>query len=130
MFEVPVLNENNEKILCEMNGKNADMLMNVKVKYMKAGESFSLCDENNETAVLLVAGEVKFTFSGRTETGTGSHHGADQRDGSPGTVCQRVYRECQSIHRDAQTDTRTSSGIHPVHRGVRKGRKVFPHLRQ
>ena len=41
MFEVPVLNENNEKILCEMNGKNADMLMSIKVKYLKKGEQIT-----------------------------------------------------------------------------------------
>lgn len=62
MFEVLKMNENNEKILCEMNGKNADMLMNIKVKYLKAGESVSFCEKENETAVLLIAGKVKFIW--------------------------------------------------------------------
>ena len=47
MFEVPVLNENNEKVLCEMNGKNADMLMTIRVKYLKKGESISFCEADN-----------------------------------------------------------------------------------
>ncbi|MCD7774298.1 MAG: 5-deoxy-glucuronate isomerase, partial [Clostridiales bacterium] len=65
MFEIPSLNENNEKILCEMNGKNADMGMNIKVKFLKAGESISLDDKNNETAVLLVSGSVKFKWNSK-----------------------------------------------------------------
>ena len=32
MLENPVFNENNEKILCEMGGKHASMMMNIKVK--------------------------------------------------------------------------------------------------
>ncbi|MCD7827553.1 MAG: 5-deoxy-glucuronate isomerase [Clostridiales bacterium] len=69
MFEIPSLNENNEKILCEMNGKNADMGMNIKVKFLKAGESISLDDKNNETAVLLVSGSVKFKWNGKEAEG-------------------------------------------------------------
>lgn len=68
MYENPGFNENNEKILCEMNGKNADMLMNIKVKQLAAGESISLCDEKNETAVLLIAGEVEISFNGEKKT--------------------------------------------------------------
>ena len=41
MYETPVFNENNEKILCEMGGKNAEMLMTIKVKQLSAGESFT-----------------------------------------------------------------------------------------
>ena len=69
MFEVPVLNENNEKILCEMKGKNADMLMTIRVKYLKAGESISFCEKEDETAVLLVAGAVTFEWNGNKESG-------------------------------------------------------------
>ncbi|MCH5190620.1 MAG: 5-deoxy-glucuronate isomerase [Oscillospiraceae bacterium] len=67
MYENPQFNENREKILCEMNGRNADMLMDIKVKLLKKGESVSFCDEKNETAVLLIAGEVEYAFDGKTE---------------------------------------------------------------
>ena len=67
MYENPKFNENNEKILCEMNGKNADMLMNIKTKLLKAGEVFTVCDENNETAILLLSGDVDYSFDGKTE---------------------------------------------------------------
>ena len=67
MYENPKFNSNNEKILCEMNGKNADMLMNIKTKVLKAGESATICDENNETAILLLSGDVEYSFDGKTE---------------------------------------------------------------
>ena len=67
MYENPKFNENNEKILCEMNGKNADMLMNIKTKMLKAGESVTVCDENNETAILLLSGDVDYSFDGKVE---------------------------------------------------------------
>ena len=51
MYENPKFDANNEKILCEMNGKNADMLMDIKTKILKAGESVTVCDEDNETAI-------------------------------------------------------------------------------
>ena len=39
MFEKLSFNENNEQILCEMNGKHSDMMMNIKVKDFKAEEN-------------------------------------------------------------------------------------------
>ena len=69
MFEVPVLNENNEKILCEMNGKNADMLMTIKVKYLKKDEKITILEKENETAVLLIAGEVNFLYNDKQQFG-------------------------------------------------------------
>lgn len=68
MLENPAYNENGEKILCEMNGKNAEMLMNIKVKRMEKGEKITLLDSENETAVLLLCGKVSFTHDGVTDT--------------------------------------------------------------
>ena len=67
MYEKPKFNKNNEKILCEMGGKNADMLMDIKVKILREGESLTICESENETAILLMAGDVDFTFDGKTE---------------------------------------------------------------
>ena len=67
MYENPNFNSNNEKILCEMNGKNADMLMDIKTKLLGAGESVTVCDSNNETAILLLSGDVQYAFDGKTE---------------------------------------------------------------
>ena len=64
MYENPNFDLNNEKVLCEMNGKNADMLMDIKTKLLKAGESVTVCDEKNETAILLLSGDVTYFFDG------------------------------------------------------------------
>ena len=58
MYENPKFNQNNEKILCERNGKNSDMLMDIRVKILKAGEKMTFCEAENETALLLMAGDV------------------------------------------------------------------------
>ena len=58
MLENPAFNENNEKILCEMGGKHASMMMNIKVKKLAAGETYTLFDEKNETAFLLLRGQL------------------------------------------------------------------------
>lgn len=66
MLERPSFDSNNEKILCVMNGKNAEMLMNIKVKKLLVGEKLEICDTENETAVLLVQGDVEFACGEKT----------------------------------------------------------------
>ena len=78
MYENPKFNENNEKILCEMNGKNANMLMDIKTKALKAGESFTVCDANNETAILLLSGDVTYKFDGKEEKGKRANQFVDR----------------------------------------------------
>lgn len=70
MYKKPNYNADNENILCEINGKNADMLMDIKVKLLKAGESVTVSHSANETAILLISGEVEFVFDGRSEIGS------------------------------------------------------------
>ena len=95
MYENPKFNQNNEKILCERNGKNSDMLMDIRVKILKAGETMTFCEAENETALLLMAGDVDFVFDGKTDNSndfgvhyykgedmTVQHFGADQWDGT------------------------------------------------
>ena len=50
-----------------MNGKNAEMNMNIYVKRLSAGESVSIFDENNETAILILKGELTVCWNGKTE---------------------------------------------------------------
>jgi argininosuccinate synthase len=44
-FERLDYNENNERILCEINGKHADMNMNIRVKKFNVNETYSLYNE-------------------------------------------------------------------------------------
>ena len=71
MYENPKFNENNEKILCERNGKNSDMLMDIRVKILKAGEEMTFCEAENETALLLMAGDVDFVLTVKPKTQRG-----------------------------------------------------------
>lgn len=57
-----------KKILCEMGGKNSDMLMNIFVKRCKKGERIEFLEPENETAILLLRGEVNFNWDARAET--------------------------------------------------------------
>ena len=67
MFEKLNYNEKNERILCEMNGKHSDMLMNIKVKKFQKNEKFTLCDNECETAFLILSGDVNITWDGETK---------------------------------------------------------------
>ena len=69
MFAKPSFDENGLQVVCEMNGSHADMMMNIYVKRLKADETYRLSDEQNETAVLLLGGEVEFAWGDKTATG-------------------------------------------------------------
>ena len=60
MIYRPDYDENGKKVLCEMNGVNPEMLMDIYVKKLKKGETLEILEEKNECAVLLLSGEVNF----------------------------------------------------------------------
>ena len=70
MFEKLDFNANNERIVCEMNGKHSNMLMNIKVKRFNAGETFSLNDDICETAFLILYGDVDISWNGEEKNMT------------------------------------------------------------
>lgn len=39
------------------------MLMDIRVKILKAGETMTFCEAENETALLLMAGDVDFVLT-------------------------------------------------------------------
>lgn len=61
--------ENGEKVLCEMHGKNAEMLMTIYVRRCRTGEKIEFLEGSNETAILSLRGEVRFTWAGGISTG-------------------------------------------------------------
>ena len=67
MFDKPEFNKDNERILCEMNGKHSDMLMNIKVKKFSQDEEFTLYDEECETAFLILYGDADISWNGETK---------------------------------------------------------------
>ncbi len=64
MLERPEFDKDNEQLLCEMGGKNKDMLMTIRVKRLLKDERFTLCDGENETAFLLLSGEAVMRWNG------------------------------------------------------------------
>lgn len=67
MLEYPQFDENNVKTLCEMKGVHPEMLMNIYIRILKAGEKYTLCDSENETAVLLLSGHVNYIWADKRE---------------------------------------------------------------
>ncbi len=67
MLEKLQFNDKNIKVLCDRNGKNADMGMTIRVVRLLAGETFALSDAECESAVLLISGQVTFKWENRTE---------------------------------------------------------------
>lgn len=67
-FSYPIF-ENGVKILSTAGDAVNDMMMNITVYRMKALEERTFCCENEEMAVLLVLGNVTFSWEGREEAG-------------------------------------------------------------
>ena len=70
--------ENSEKVLSRAGDAVNDMMMNITVYRMQAGESRSFCYPGEEMAVLLVQGQVVFAWEGREEAG---HRGSFIEEG-------------------------------------------------
>ena len=67
-FSYPAFEEG-VKILSRAGDAENDMMMNITVYRMKAGESRTFCYPGQEMAVLLVLGNVTFRWEGREEAG-------------------------------------------------------------
>ena len=68
MFEKACF-QNGVMTLCEQNGKNADMFMDIKVYRLSAGEKREFYSDTDETAILLTQGEISFEWADRKENG-------------------------------------------------------------
>ena len=59
--------ENGVKVLSRAGDAVNDMMMNITVYQMAAGESRNFCLPEEEMAVLLVQGQIQYTWEGRSE---------------------------------------------------------------
>lgn len=62
VFGYPEFDENGEQILTTYDNEYKDMLMDVRVYRMKAGDEKSFQKTGEETAVLLLSGSIEFVF--------------------------------------------------------------------
>lgn len=67
MFFKPDYDENGKKILCEINGINSEMLMDVYVKKLHKGDSLEISENDKECAVLLLSGKINFNIKGKID---------------------------------------------------------------
>lgn len=67
MFDYPEYDKNGVKTLCEIGGKNAEMLMTIRVKKFAADESFTVESDSLETACLILYGDADISWNGRKE---------------------------------------------------------------
>ena len=63
VFGYPEYDENNVMQLTEYEGDYAEMMMDIFVKKLNAGEEFEISHEGEEVAALLLGGDVEFYYS-------------------------------------------------------------------
>ena len=68
-FDYPQFDEQGIKVLSKAGDATNDMMMNITVYRMKAGEEKTFCYPREEMAVLLVLGEISFVWEGKESCG-------------------------------------------------------------
>ncbi|MBQ2584707.1 MAG: 5-deoxy-glucuronate isomerase [Erysipelotrichaceae bacterium] len=66
-FGYPQFDENGEEILTTYDNKYSEMMMDVRVYRMKKDQTRSFERDGEETAFLLMSGEVEFVYDGKCE---------------------------------------------------------------
>lgn len=68
VFGYPKFDEKGEMILTTYDNEYKEMMMDIRVYRMKAGESRNFCKLGQEMAVLLLSGKLTFAWEGKKET--------------------------------------------------------------
>ena len=88
-FRYPQFDPQGMKVLAQAGELPNDMMMDIAVFQLRAGERLAFCQENAETAVLLVKGNIRYHWEDREE---------DARRGSfieEGPYCLHVSRKVE-----------------------------------
>lgn len=72
VFGYPEYDNNNVMHITEYEGDYSEMMMDIFVKKLKAGEEFEISRDGEEVAALLLGGEVEFYFN---ESPVGEYRG-------------------------------------------------------
>ena len=67
VFGYPEFDANGEKILTTYDNEYKEMLMDIRVFRLSAGDVKTFCKKEEETAVLLLKGDVVFSFDGTSK---------------------------------------------------------------
>lgn len=68
VFGYPKFDDSGEMILTTYDNEYQEMMMDIRVYHMRAGEVRTFCRTGEETAVLLLSGTVTFAWEGKKET--------------------------------------------------------------
>lgn len=68
-FGYPEYDKNGRKIITRAGDTQNDMMMDIDVYQMKKGESMTFLSDTEETAVLLVTGDLTFAYEGKESGG-------------------------------------------------------------
>lgn len=68
MFDYSVFDKHGKQVIADTCGKNSEMLMDISVYKLKAGEGKIFIDSNNETAILLLKGKIMFEYENSIKT--------------------------------------------------------------
>ena len=67
MFDYLNFDDKGVKVVSRIGGVNADMMMDITVYRLKTGESVTVYDSGKEAAILLLEGNITYSFEGRKE---------------------------------------------------------------
>ena len=67
LFGYPEFDKNGEKILTTYNNEYSDMMMDIRVYRLEAGETREFMRKDEEMAVLLLSGNIVFAWEGNRE---------------------------------------------------------------
>lgn len=68
VFGYPEFDEKGEMILTTYDNEYKEMMMDIRVCRMESGEVRNFCREREETAILLLSGEITYAWEGQRET--------------------------------------------------------------
>lgn len=68
VFGYPEFDANGEQILTTYDNEYRDMMMDIRVYRMKAGQTRTFLRQGEETAVLLLSGKITYVFDGQKKT--------------------------------------------------------------
>lgn len=88
VFGYPPFDQKGEKILTTYDNEYKEMMMDIRVYRMKAGEERTFCKAEEETAILLLEGKVTFQWESAAgaDEDSASAAGADEKDVSRDSV--------------------------------------------
>lgn len=80
VFGYPKYDANGVMQLTEYEGDYSEMMMDVFVKKLNAGEEFEICRDGEEVAALLLGGDVDFFFTKEVGGDFDGPHSAKRKD--------------------------------------------------